>query len=457
MQDFERLWRDVLSTLKVSLSAPTLQTWFLPSHIVSIKKLSEDRQVVEIGCPSSFIAKGLEERYFDLLQDALNEQTAVKNDLLIVVRQKRLVEQEVKGPLFSFEEGLGGKAVEDTLKGLGVRSGFTFDNFAVSGTNQLAHAAAEAVSRNPGTAYNPLFFYGGVGVGKTHLMLAIAHSLVKRDTDSRILYCTGEDFTNEIVEAIRNKTTHAFKNKYRKLKLLMVDDVQFIAGKDRVQEEFFHTFNTLLSTGAQVVLTSDRPPHEINKLEDRLRSRFEAGLIVDISPPDFELRAAIALIKAKERGFELAPETAQLIAEKIDSPRRIEGFITKLLTQMALTGEQMNQEMVSKILGDTNQDTGEIRRAVSPQLVINAVSEYYALGKRSLLGESRAQIVARPRQVLMYILRMDLKLPLQEVGRLVGGRDHTTVMHAVHKISTNLVENSTLREDILGIKRQFSL
>ena len=456
MQDIDRLWLDTLSTLKVSLSPATLQTYFSPAHIASLKKISDDRQVVEIGCPSSFVAGSIEERYLEILRDTLDKITGVKNDVLFVVRQKPRTQAAPDEPLFLQEIKSDHEAVEDSLKRAKIRPGFTFENFAVSGTNQMAHAAAEAVSRNPGSAYNPLFFYGGVGVGKPHLMLAIAYALVKRDVDTPILYCTGEEFTNEIVEAIRNKTTQAFKNRYRKLKLLMVDDIQFIAGKDKVQEEFFHTFNTLQSSGSQVVLTSDRPPHEIDKLEARLRSRFEAGLIVDISPPDFELRAAITLIKAKERGVELAPEVAQLIAANIESPRRIEGFITRLMTEANLKKEEITVDMVNKLLGAINADQNTPRRLVSPQIVIDAVSDYYSLGKRRLLGESRAQTVALPRQILMYLLRTDLGLALQEVGRIVGGRDHTTVMHAVSKISKKLPENGVLREDILGIKKTIS-
>lgn len=453
----EKLWSDVLASLKVSLSAPTIQTWFKPSFIVSVRNISSERQVVEIGCSSSFVARGIEERYFDLLQETLNQATGLKNDILFTVKQKPRAQVESVDPLFSFDQPENKELLERTLKNSRIRPGFTFENFAVSGTNQMAHAAAEAVSRNPGDAYNPLFFYGGVGVGKTHLMLAIAYDLLKKDINASVLYCTGEEFTNEIVEAIRSKTTQAFKNKYRNLKLLMVDDIQFIAGKDRVQEEFFHTFNTLQAAGAQITLTSDRPPHEIDKLEARLRSRVEAGLIVDISPPDFELRAAITLIKAKERGFELPMDVAQAIAANIDSPRRIEGFITLLMTQVSLNNESLNLETVSKLLGARGGDVLSFRPSVSPQSVISAVSEYYSLGKRSLLGASRAQMVALPRQVLMYLLRTDLGLPLQEVGRLVGGRDHTTVMHAVDKISKNLSANRVLSEDILGIKRSLSV
>ena len=223
--DNNKLWKDVISALRVSLSAPTLQTWFLPSHIVSVKKLSDERQVVEVGCPSSFIARGLEERYFDLLRDTLNEQTGIKNDLLVLVKQKPVLENRDTGPLFSANEPVesDNTEVDAILKKARVRSGFTFGNFAVSTTNQMAHAAAEAVSRTPGSAYNPLFLYGGVGVGKTHLMLAVAHRLVENKQDSSILYCMGEEFTNEIVEAIRNKTTQAFKNRYRNYHVCLID------------------------------------------------------------------------------------------------------------------------------------------------------------------------------------------------------------------------------------------
>ncbi|MBI4029527.1 MAG: chromosomal replication initiator protein DnaA [Candidatus Blackburnbacteria bacterium] len=453
--DQAQVWKNVLSILKVSLSQANFQTWFSSTFIVSLKKISNERQEVEIGCSSSFIADGIEKRYFDLLKDALNQTTNLKNDITFVVRQKAKTPNQNE-PLFANSQIKNTALVTDALKRGKVRPGFTFENFAVSGTNQMAHAAAEAVSKNPGHAYNPLFFYGGVGIGKTHLMLAIAYSLLEKDLNIKVVYCTGEEFTNEIVEAIRSKTTQAFKEKYRKLKLLMVDDVQFIAGKERVQEEFFHTFNTLQSAGSQIVLTSDRPPHEISKLEARLRSRFEAGLIVDIAPPDFELRAAITLIKAKERSVELPMEIAQAIAVNIDSPRRIEGFLTKLISNLALTHESLTIELVNKLLGSTDGDTLAYKKPVSPQAVINAVSTYYSLGKRSLLGESRAQTVALPRQILMYLLRKDLRLPLQEVGRLVGGRDHTTVMHAVDKISKNILEKSGLHEDIVGIKKGIS-
>lgn len=455
--DNDRLWKDVLSVLKVSLSSANYQTWFSSTFIISIKKMSDERQITEVGCSSSFVADGIEKRYFDLLQDTLNQATGLKNDIIFTIRQKP-VKETLKDttPLFSSEKKTDSLVVEHALRKGRVRPGFTFENFAVSGTNQMAHAAAEAVSRTPGHAYNPLFLYGGVGVGKTHLMLAVAHTLLQKEPDASVLYCMGEEFTNEIVDAIRNKTTSAFKKRYRKLRLLMVDDVQFIAGKTAVQEEFFHTFNTLQREGGQIILTSDRPPQEIERLEERLRNRFEAGLIIDISPPDFELRSAITLIKAKERNIELPMDIAQIIAANIDSPRRIEGFLTTLITHTNFNNEHITLELVNRLIGTGNTDVANSKKHISPQTVVQAVSTYYSLGKRSLLGESRVQTIALPRQILMYILRTDLGLPLQEVGRIVGGRDHTTVMHAVDKISKTLPQSNGLQEDIMGIKKSMS-
>jgi chromosomal replication initiator protein len=316
----------------------------------------------------------------------------------------------------------------------------------------MAHAAAEAVSRDLGSAYNPLFIWGGVGVGKTHLMVSVGNYVLRQNPDKKVLFCTGEDFTNDIVEGIRNKTTQAFRNKYRKLDLLLIDDIQFIAGKDTVQEEFFHTFNAVTSVGGQIILTSDRPPSEISKLEERLRSRFEAGLIVDVSPPDFELRCAITQIKANEKNIDLTSEQVQMIAANSESARKIEGILTRILTEIHLKNVVVTNDMIESMFSKSLETSGKITRS-SPEEVIDAVSKYYQIGKRLLLGESRARPIARPRQILMYLLRTHLGVPLEEIGRVVGGRDHTTVMHAVDKISELAVNDVQIREDILKIKR----
>ncbi len=456
---FRKLWNETLDTIRVSVSTANFTTWFVSTVIISLRKVGTDRQIIEIGCPSSYTADALEKRYFGLIQETLNKITGIKNDLIFTVHSLPANNRQLKNdsPLFS-----SGSVLSETdnysqsLHRAKIREGFTFENFAVSSSNQLAHAAAEAVSKNPGKAYNPLFLWGGVGVGKTHLMLAVGRQVLLENQEAKTLYCVSEEFTNEIVEAIRTKTAQRFKDRYRKLQLLMVDDVQFIAGKDKVQEEFFHTFNAILHEGGQVILTSDRPPHEISKLEDRLRNRFEAGMVVDISPPDFELRAAITLIKAKDRGFDLSMESAQLIAANLDSPRRIEGFLTRLLGENSGDIEKTSPEFINKLLRKTNGSDNEnshfTKKQVIPNDVIESIALHFSIRRRKLLGASRARPFAHPRQILMYILRTELGMTFDEVGHTTGGRDHTTVMHAVNKISNSLPVNPKLQEDILGIK-----
>ena len=459
--DTDRLWSNTLDVIKISVSSGTFSTWFLPTFIVSLKEIDGDKNLIEIGCSSPFLADGLEKRYSVLIQDSLNQTTGKKNNLIFSVQQKAGGKKPARDiePLFWANQP-NEKELEKLLLKARIQPGFSFENFAVSSTNQLPWAAAEAVSKNIGRAYNPLFIWGGVGIGKTHLMLAIGHRALAQNPNLSVLYCMGEEFTNEIVDAIRTKTTQDFKNRYRKLDLLLIDDVQFIAGKNETQAEFFHTFNTLKRVGGQIVLTSDRPPSEINKLEDRLKSRFEAGLIIDISPPDFELRTAISLIKAQEKGIEMSMEAAQTIASHLDSPRRIEGFITRLVTEKNINGlrKQIDKEVVLEVLkkAKLNNENGTLKRAVLPQDCINTVSTFFSLGKRRLLGENRSQVVVVPRQILMYLLRVELGLSFQEVGRLLGNRDHTTIMHGVEKISSNLSTNDQLRKNLLGIKQILS-
>jgi len=443
-------WKDTLEVIKVTVSPAIFSTWFSQTYIDEVADLGQ-RTAVTIGCPTSFSKNQIESRYFGLVQDSLNKIFGKRCDLVFVVKEnpnKKASETPV--PLFQENEG-GDKGLLEVLQRARIRPHFTFENFAVSSSNQMAHAAAEAVSRNMGSAYNPLFIWGGVGVGKTHLMVAVANYAIRGNPELKALFCTGEDFTNDIVEGIRNKTTQTFRNKYRKLDLLLIDDIQFIAGKVTVQEEFFHTFNAVTSAGGQIILTSDRPPSEISKLEERLRSRFEAGLIVDIAQPDFELRCAITQIKSTEKGIVLSPEQVQMIAANAEGARKIEGILTKLMTEMHVRNSGITNEIIENSLSK-KQDAGVRQIRSTPMEAIEKISKYYSLGKRSLLGESRARPVARPRQVLMYVLRTHMGIPLEEVGRLVGGRDHTTVMHAVGKITQLAASDVQIREDLLRIK-----
>lgn len=448
----EQIWKDSLEIIKVTVSPAIFSTWFSQTHLISIEDLTE-KAIVVVGCPTSFAKNTIEARYFGLIQDSLSKVIGKRSDLSFVVKQNPKI---IKGsgdtvsPLFSVEKDE--KSTLEVLQRARIRPSFTFENFAVSSSNQMAHAAAEAVSRDLGSAYNPLFIWGGVGVGKTHLMVSVGNYALKKDTGKKVLFCTGEDFTNDIVEGIRNKTTQAFRNKYRKLDLLLIDDIQFIAGKDTVQEEFFHTFNAVTSVGGQIILTSDRPPSEISKLEERLRSRFEAGLIVDIAPPDFELRCAITQIKAKEKGIDLTSEQVQMIAANSEAARKIEGILTRILTEIHLKNIVVTNDLIESMFSKSLETSGRVTRS-SPDDVVDAVSKYFQIGKRLLLGETRARPIARPRQILMYLLRTHLGVPLEEVGRVVGGRDHTTVMHAVEKITELATNDVQIREDILKIKQ----
>ncbi|MBM3205575.1 chromosomal replication initiator protein DnaA, partial [Candidatus Shapirobacteria bacterium] len=295
--------------------------------------------------------------------------------------------------------------------------------------------------------------YGGVGVGKTHLMQAIAHEVLKRNPRAKIIYCMGEEFTNEIVNAIREKTTKEFKQKYRSTRLLMVDDIQFIAGKTAVQEEFFHTFNAIWRVGGQIVLTSDRKPEEISKLEDRLRSRFEGGLTIDIEPPDFELRTAILLIKAQQKNIKLPMDVAQLIASNITSTRKLEGFLIRLMTESQTKKQAITLELTHALLG---QDNGTIfpQKMVKPREVLSTVASFYNLRLSDLVGPKRDKKIALPRQIVMYLLRNDLKVSLMDIGRFLGDRDHTTIMHGVEKVTRFLPESEDLRVEMVGIRKK---
>lgn len=447
--DKKDTWKNILESIKVSVSDATFRTWFSQTHLADLTKV-DDRYVAQIGCNSSFVKATLESRYFGMLQDALSKELEGNCDLLFIVKsvngQKTNNEPT---PLFDTEPP-SAESFENLIRNRGLRSSYNFESFAVSSSNQMAHAAAQAVSDDPGKAYNPLFIWGGVGVGKTHLMSAVGYRLLQKDESITVHLSTGEQFTNDIVEGIRNKTTPKVRAKYRKLKVLLIDDIQFIAGKDTVQEEFFHTFNALVGSGSQIILTSDRPPNEIPKLEERLRSRFEAGLIVDIAPLDFELRCAICQIKAKDRGIALDSELVSLIAGNITEARAIEGYLVKLIAKSKLNDVPINEDLIKSLLGKSEDTKIQVR--ATPDEVIKAACKHFSILKRDLIGPRRARPVALPRQIVMYFLRTELQLPLEEVGRIIGGRDHTTVMHAVDKITLLNSKNVQIREDLKGIK-----
>jgi len=422
-----------------------------PPVIYSILKqtklvdLTEDKAVVE--CENSGVKMFLEKKVKDI------------ENKLFTLTQKRIkitfsiIEKKTKKtpPLFSFQS-----SIENLLANAGLPIKYSFDNFAVSSTNQVAYAAAQAVVANPGKNYNPLFIYGGVGVGKTHLACAIGRKILEQNPKKKVFFCPGDLFINELIESIQEKTTQQFRKKYRRLDVLIVDDIQFIAGKERVQEDFFHTFNSIVSAGGQIILTSDRPPNEISKLEDRLRSRFLGGLTVDIQPPDFELRTAILLIKAREKGIVLDIEAAKIIAEKVDDCRALEGTLLTIYANFFIKEkkEKIDLEVVDSFFSQKEQNN---QKKITVNDVLKTICSYYNVKISQIKDQTRISNFVFPRQVVMYVLREHLKLKQEEIARLLKRKDHTTIIHGVEKVRQLILKNPLIKEEIDTILKNLSL
>ncbi|MCJ7703600.1 MAG: chromosomal replication initiator protein DnaA, partial [Anaerolineales bacterium] len=326
---------------------------------------------------------------------------------------------------------------------------YTFNNFVVGASNRLAHAASLAVAENPSQAYNPLFLYGGVGLGKTHLLYAIGNQC--EEAGLSVLYVSSEEFTNDLINAIRSHTTQAFREKYRRIDILLIDDIQFIAGKESTQEEFFHTFNTLHGQDKQVVMSSDRPPKAMVTLEERLRSRFEWGLTADIQPPDYETRVAILRSKADRAGYKIPNEIIEIIARKFQSNiRELEGALTRIVAYADLRGMDMTSQLIDSALADLLPH----RTEVQPEHIINTVADAYGLSLDRLLSRDRSQQVSLPRQIAMYLLREEVNISLPQIGEALGGRDHTTVMYGCSKIADQLERDDKLRRKVIEIRER---
>jgi chromosomal replication initiator protein len=442
--DNQLLWRSVLADLEIQLTKPIFKTFLSQTELLSL-----ENSTATIGCSPPIFINLVETRYHDLIKKTLDQYCRLDTKLVFVAKPDR-EKRAAEGPLFTL------RLPEETVgipKYVKFNPDYTFENFAVSSSNQMAYAAATAVAKSPGTSYSPLFLYGGSGVGKTHLMQAIGHSVLNNKPKTKILYCTSEEFTNEIIEAIGNKTTTTFKKKYRQLEILLIDDVQFIAGKYSIQEEFFHTFNAIQQNKGQVILTSDRPPEEINKLETRLKSRFEGGLTIDIGPADFELRTAILLIKSKKRGVDLPIEVAKLIAANIENPRKLEGVFVRIYSEAQTKNLPIDEELAKSILGKTIKEVPR-KAKVAPEEMIGAVASYFQLKLTQIKGNKRDRMLSLPRQILYYLLNVELGVSLVEIGHLLGGRDHTTILHGVRKIVKLLSTDEKIYGDVMGIKNR---
>ncbi|MBI4992673.1 MAG: chromosomal replication initiator protein DnaA [Candidatus Magasanikbacteria bacterium] len=338
----------------------------------------------------------------------------------------------------------------------GLNQNYVFDAFVVGKGNELAHAAAQAVVNRPGEAYNPLFIYGGVGLGKTHLLQAIGHGLLEKNPQTKILYVSSERFTNDFVSSVKEGRAKEFKDRYRNVDLLLIDDIQFIGGKEQTQEEFFHTFNELHQQHKQVVMTSDRPPKAIPSLEDRLRSRFEWGMIVDVAAPDMETRVAILQTKCQEKAFFLDQKLVQMVAVSIQSNiRELEGVLNKIIAVHQLKNMAPNEESVRSVL--STLEAQNLKRSATPKDIVGVVSEFYGVGLDDIVGKSREKRLAGPRQVVMFLLRNELKMSYPAIGDELGGRDHTTAMHAHTKVGTELENDLKLKQDIDAIKQKLYL
>jgi chromosomal replication initiator protein len=453
----EEVWKSVKDDLRVGLSSGTFSSFIEPAGLAEMEEI-EGKLIAKIITSGAWHQKMIEEKVGDQIYAAFRRVTGKDTAVKFVYRPKGpgiTADPAGLGPLFSqIEEGAGGynRAVGEAK----LRPDFTFEHFAVSSTNEMAYAAAQAVSRSPGKAYHLLFLYGGVGVGKTHLMQAIGHRVLERNSETKIIYCSSEVFTNEIVEAIQYHTTAEFRKKYRPTEALLIDDIQFIGGKDKVQEEFFHTFNAIHQEGGQIVMTSDKLPKEIAGLEDRLRSRFEGGLTIDIQKPSFELRAAIALIKAKAWEVDLPMEVAQLVAANVDDTRELEGVLKRLMMEADSKKEPITAEAAQKVLNSIHAGGagGEKSAAkISPQSVLAAVASMFSIKPAELKGKGRQKEVVTPRHLAMYILKVEAGLPYVRIGEFFGGRDHTSIMHAVEKITNSLAGDARLRGSLTEVRK----
>ena len=421
--------------LKDETTKISYETW-----IKNLEIKSFDNNNIVLVASSSFQKESIQSRYNDLLTNTFNFITNKECTVTIISKDDLEEAQELDMP-----NDVGYGYSNTTLN-----PKYTFDSFVVGNNNRFAHAAALAVAEAPATSYNPLFIYGGVGLGKTHLMHAIGNSILRKNKNSNILYVTSEKFTNQLINSIKDNTSAQFRDKYRNIDVLLIDDFQFIAGKERIQEEFFHTFNTLHESGKQIILSSDKPPKDIPLLEDRLKSRFEWGLIADISNPDYETRLAILRKKAQLDNIIIDDEILSNIATRIDSNiRELEGTLNKLIATSSLTNSPITKEMAERAINDI---VAQQEKVISSEFIQETVAKYFNISAKDLRGSKRSNDIAFPRQIAMYLCRNVAQMSLPQIGKDFGKRDHTTVMHACNKIESDIKENQNTKLIVESVK-----
>ena len=431
----------MLGDLQLQLPRPTFETW-----LKSTEGVAENGQVFVVEAPTAFTVEWLEKRMFHTLQRTLEKVAGCPMQLQLQVRSGGISYAVERAQL---PQGVTAEANQALFEFKSLNPRYTFQSFVVGPSNRLAFSAANAVAETPGITYNPLFLYSGAGLGKTHLLQAIGRTCAMRGMS--VLYVTSEQFTNEFIAAIRSRTTEDFRKRYRSVQMLLVDDVQFLSGKEQTHEGFFHTFNDIHNSGHQVVVSSDRPPRELPLMEDRLRSRFEWGLIADIQPPDLETRMAILSSKADEMHVGLHDAVIELIAKRVQrNVRELEGSLNRMVAYAQLMNVDLTEDTTERILNEITPE--QSRASIDPQRILSEVADYFDIKVDDLLARSRKRTVSIPRQVAMYLLIHEIGLPPTQVGRLLGGRDHSTVIHGAGKINGEMNEDSELRHDVQAIK-----
>ena len=432
------IWEETLSLVEKELSKPSFETWIIPAYPLEYKN-----STLYIAVPNEFAKDWLESRYYKLIEKSLETVFNKPIPIKFVIPNDEINDTNTSSQEKDFNKERYVEQRITTPPAL-LNPKYTFESFVVGNSNRFAHAASLAVAESPAKAYNPLFIYGGVGLGKTHLMHAIGHFVLNTDNNLNVLYVSSEKFTNELIIAIRDDKTVAFRNKYRNIDILLIDDIQFLAGKERTQEEFFHTFNALHEANKQLIISSDRPPKDIPTLEDRLRSRFEWGLITDMQRPDLETRIAILQKKARLETIDIPDDVMLYIATQIQSNiRELEGSLIRVMAYASLTKRAITSELASEALKDILPN--KVAKPITISLIQEVVSEHYGLRVEDLKARKRTRAVAFPRQIAMFLSRELTDNSLPKIGEVFGGRDHTTVIHAQEKISQDLAKDPSLK------------
>jgi len=443
----EQLWKAVLGEIELSTSKASFITWFKSTEIVS-----KNEEEIIISVPNGFTKEWLENKYHKFILKALQNKCPHIRRVSYKIGKSP---ESIKVETVKYANSSDAEIPIDIPKGknysnnenLLLNPQYTFENFIVGSNNELAYAACSAVSKNPGSSYNPLFIYGGVGLGKTHMLQSIGNYILSQDPSKKVKYASSEQFTNELISAISGKNTKAFKEIYRDIDILIIDDIQFLAGKEKTQEEFFHTFNTLYEKNKQIVLSSDRPPKAIPALEERLRSRFEGGMIADVGSPDYETRSAILKAKAKERNFEIPEESLNYIALHVQrNIRELQGALTRVMAICELKNEYPDIKVTTNILANTISQP--IKKAINPKDILKLVAEFYGVSNNDLIMKNRKKEIVKPRQIAMYLMRSEIKSSFPSIGSWIGGRDHTTAMHAYEKILKEIEVDKTIEQEI---------